>query len=209
MAYLILVRHGESSWNAKGVWTGWTDVHLDEKGELEADRSGELIKDIKPDIAFTSDLVRAEETLTIIEHRFGLVHDLPVTHAKELNERNYGDLTGKNKWEIQKEYGEEKFEEIRRGWNIPIPNGETLKDVYNRVVPYYQQSILPSLKLGKNVIITAHGNSLRALIKYLENISDEDVAKLEIATGEVYIYQVDKDEKVVSKEIRGARANTV
>ena len=209
MANLILVRHGQSTWNKLGKWTGWTDVHLNEAGEKEAETMGGLLKDTVPDIAFTSDLIRAEETLTIIEHQLGFKHDIPVTHAKELNERNYGDLTGKNKWEVEKEYGEEVFHGIRRSWDYKIPNGETLKDVYNRVVPYFEEQILPHLKEGKNVIIVAHGNSLRSLIKQLENISDEEIADVEIATGEAFVYSINSEGKVVSKKVLGEHPNTV
>ncbi|MDQ5954625.1 MAG: 2,3-bisphosphoglycerate-dependent phosphoglycerate mutase, partial [Patescibacteria group bacterium] len=121
-----------------------------------------------------------------------------------LNERDYGDLTGKDKWKIREEYGEEQFLKWRRGWDTPPPNGESLKDVYSRLIPYFESTIVPQLKEEKNVIIVAHGNSLRALVKYLENISDEIIPSLEIATGEIYLYQIDKDGKVISKEIRKA-----
>lgn len=201
MAYLILVRHGESEWNAKGVWTGLTDIPLSEKGKEESRRVADALKDIKLDVAYTSPLIRAKQTLDEI------VRSLPSPIAqtienKALNERDYGILTGKNKLEIKKKYGKEKFLQIRRGWNVPIPRGETLKDVYNRVVPYYQNEILPKLKLGKNVLIVAHGNSLRALVKFLENISDVDISNLELATGEIYIYSIDNSGNIVSKDIR-------
>lgn len=201
MASLILVRHGESEWNAKSLWTGWTDIALSEKGHEEARSAGEKLGDIHFDIAFTSDLTRAHQTLDEILNVLTLT-DLPTNKNSALKERNYGDYTGKNKWEIQKEVGEEKFTRIHRGWDEPIPNGETLKDVYERVIPYYQKEILPELKLGKNVIVSAHGNSLRALVKYLENISDKDIENLEIPTGEVLVYQVDQQGKTASKEIR-------
>ncbi len=189
MAYLILVRHGESLWNAKGVWTGLTDISLSPKGREEAILAGQSLKNINLDIAYTSVLKRAKETLDEIKKVLNL-NNLETIESSALNERDYGDLTGKNKWEIQKEFGEEKFLKIRRGWDTPISNGETLKDVYNRVVPYYKETILPKLKEGKNVLIVAHGNSLRALVKYLENISDANVEKLEIETGEIYKYEV-------------------
>ncbi len=200
MANLILVRHGESLWNAKGVWTGLTDISLTEKGRQEARFAGESLKNIRLDIAFTSVLKRAKETLDEIKKVLNLNFLLSIEN-EALNERDYGDLTGKNKWEIQKQFGQERFLQIRRGWNTPIPNGETLKDVYNRVVPYFQNNILPRLKEGKNVLVVAHGNSLRALVKYLENISDNDVERLEIATGEIYIYEIDVNENILSKKI--------
>lgn len=200
MANLILVRHGESKWNAKGIWTGLTDIPLNSQGIKEARKAGELLKDIKIDIAYTSVLIRAKQTLDEIKNVLKL--SLQTFENKALNERDYGELTGKDKWEIEKEYGEEKFFKIRRGWNFPIPKGETLKDVYNRVVPYYQKEILPKLKMGKNILIVAHGNSLRALVKYLENITDEDISHLELATGELYVYKIDNQINILSKDIK-------
>src|SRR5260221_1814080 len=200
MEYLVLVRHGQSEWNAKGLWTGWTDVNLSETGREEARQAGSLIQNIAIAIAFTSALKRASQTLDEIKKVLG--KDIPTISDKALNERNYGDLTGKNKWEIQKEFGEEQFLKWRRGWDEPIKNGETLKDVYARVVQYYQEIILPHLEKGENVLIAAHGNSLRALVKYLENISDTDITHLEIATGEVYVYEIDDKGKIIHKEIR-------
>jgi len=200
MTQLILVRHGESLWNAREIWTGWTDIALSEKGKEEARAAGRLLKNFKIDIAYTSSLIRAKQTLDEIANFL----PSPITQTiqnKALNERDYGEFTGKNKWEIEKSVGKDEFQMIRRGWNTPIKNGETLKDVYNRVVPYYKQEILPKLIAGKNVLISAHGNSLRALVKYLENISDHGVENLEIATGEIYVYKVDEDGNVVSKEI--------
>lgn len=201
MAYLIFVRHGESLWNAQGLWTGLTNIPLSEKGKDEAKKAGGKIKDLPIDEVFTSVLSRAIETATIILQTLGK-SDIPITQDKELNERDYGDFTGKNKWEIQKEVGEEKFLQIRRSWDFQIPNGESLKQVYERVLPFYQSTILPKLKTGKNILISAHGNSLRALIKYLENISDEQIPNLELPTGGVYVYSIDADGKIASKEIR-------
>lgn len=206
MTKLILVRHGESLWNALGIWTGLTDISLSNQGRQEARLAGKSLENTKIDIAFTSVLKRAIETLDEIKNVLGL-NSLPTIENKALNERDYGDLTGKNKWEIEKEVGEEMFQNIRRGWNTPIQNGETLKDVYNRVVPYYKQKILPRLKNSKNVLISAHGNSLRALIKYLENISDKDIENLEIATGEIYIYKIGQNGNIVSKETRRSNPN--
>lgn len=190
MANLILVRHGESEWNRKGLWTGLTDVGLSEKGKEEARNTGEKLRKINIDAAYTSVLLRAKQTLDEIKTVLNLLN-LPTVESPALNERNYGIYTGKNKWEIQKEVGEEKFKNLRRGWDSPIPEGETLKDVYNRVVPYYKSEILPKLKEGKSVLVAAHGNSLRALVKYLENLSDTDVENLEIPTGEAKIYPID------------------
>ncbi len=201
MAYLVLVRHGESEWNAKGLWTGWTDIGLSDKGFAEARKAGELLKDIQFDLAYTSVLGRAKQTWeqirTVLEQE-----TVPTIEDKALNERDYGDMTGKNKWEIQKQVGEEEFQRLRRSWDYPPPNGESLKMVYERVIPYYEREILPKLKTGKNIIIAAHGNSLRALIKYLDNISDADIPNLEMATGGVYVYQINENGTITNKEIR-------
>ena len=200
MSYLILVRHGESLWNAKGVWTGLTDIALSEKGKEEARLAGNALKNSKIDLAYTSSLIRAKQTLDEIKTILNL--NLPTFENTALNERDYGIFTGKNKWEIQKEVGDEQFKKIRRGWDVPIKDGESLKDVYNRAVPYYTAEILPKLKDGKNVLIVAHGNSLRVLVKYLENMSNKDVENLEIPTGEIYIYSVDDQGAILSKEIQ-------
>lgn len=201
MAYLVLVRHGESIWNAQGLWTGLRDISLSEKGKEEAQAAAETVRDIHFQIAFTSVLNRAKETLNEMEQVLGI--SLPTIENAALNERDYGDYTGKNKWEIRKQLGEEEFLKLRRNWDYPVPNGESLKDVYGRVVPYYKDHILPEVKNGKNVLVSAHGNSLRALVKYLDNISDTEIVNLEIPTGQVLIYQIDQNGKITSKEIRG------
>jgi len=200
MANLILVRHGESEWNKKGLWTGLTDIGLSEKGIQEAKLAGEKLKGLPIDIAYISVLVRAKQTLNEIKNVLGI--DVPTFENKALNERDYGIYTGKNKWEIKKDVGDEQFKKIRRGWNVSIQGGESLKDVYDRVVPYYQTEILPKLKEGKNILISAHGNSLRALVKYLENISDADISNLELATGEIYIYSLNDQGAILSKQTR-------
>lgn len=200
MTYLALVRHGESVWNAKGLWTGLIDVSLSEKGKKEAILAAKALKDIKFDIGFTSVLKRSKETIDEIKNVVG--KNFPIFEDPALNERDYGQMTGKNKWEIKEKLGEMEFIKIRRAWNYPIKGGETLKDVYSRVVPYYLKQILPQLKLGKNVLVVAHGNSLRALVKYLEEIPDDKIEKLEIATGEIYLYQIDEKGSIISKEIK-------
>lgn len=199
MTDLILIRHGESKWNAKGLWTGWTDIGLSEKGEKQARLVGEKLKGFQIDVAFTSTLIRAKQTLEEIKNVLGI--DVPTIESKALNERDYGIYTGRNKWEIKKTVGEKQFQKIRRGWNTEIKNGESLKDVFERTIPYYQTEILPKLISGKNVLIVAHGNSLRALTKYLENISNGDISKLEIAVGEVDIFELDSNGNVTSKKI--------
>lgn len=201
MSKLVLVRHGQSEWNAKGLWTGWNDPDLNKKGKEEAKNAGEKIQDIHFDKAYTSDLKRAQQTLDGILKTLK-IKTIPTISAPELKERNYGDLAGKNKWKVKEEYGEEQFMKWRRSWDYPIPNGESLKNVYARVKPYFETNMLPELKAGKNLLVAAHGNSLRALVKLIENISDENIPKLEIGTGEVYVYEFDKDGKMSFKEIR-------
>ena len=159
----------------------------------------EKLKVLPVDFAFTSQLIRAKQTLDEVKNVLGI--DVPTFEDKALNERDYGIYTGKNKWEIQKEVGEEQFQKIRRGWDVPIQNGESLKDVYNRVIPYYQSEILPKLKDGKNILIVAHGNSLRALTKYLENISDKNISKLEIEIGEVNVFEINSNGNIITKKI--------
>ncbi len=200
MANLIIIRHGESEWNAKGLWTGLTDVSLNQKGIEEAKNAGKLIQHFSFDKAFTSKLKRAIQTLEIVNEKL----DKKITDIFEsvaLNERNYGILTGKNKWEIKKEKGEKEFLQLRRGWDYKIPEGESLKDVYNRVIPYYDQDILPELKSGNNILVVAHGNSLRALVKHIENISDTDIVNLNIELGSVYLYEISSEGKITKKTV--------
>ena len=200
MAQLILIRHGQSQWNEQGLWTGWNDIELNEKGHQEARDAAEAIRGMHIDLAFTSDLKRAQQTYEEIKLSLNL--SVPLTISAALKERNYGSLAGKNKWKVKEEFGEEQFLKWRRSWDYPIPEGESLKDVYTRVIPYYTTTIQPALYAGKNILIAAHGNSLRALIKYLEDISDEEIPKLEIGTGEVYVYDIDNQGKIISKEIK-------
>ena len=208
MTKLILTRHGQSIWNAENRFTGWVDVDLSEKGIEEAENSGQIIKDlnIKIDISYTSYLRRAIKTLTSILKKSNL--ELKFNTAWQLNERHYGSLTGLNKEETKKKIGEEQFKKYRRSWdiappsmeekseyhalfsplNVSIPTGmtpftESLKDTYDRVVPFYESEIKKNLVDNKNVLVSAHGNSLRALCKYLFNISDSKINELEIPTG--------------------------
>ncbi len=206
LSHLVLIRHGESLWNAQGKWQGWQDIALSDKGRIEAKTAASVLLDIKFDIAFTSDLVRATESLEIIKRELNYL-DLPSWAYAEFKERNYGIYTGKVKWEIKEMLGEDEFIKLRRGWDVPIPQGESLKDVYQRVIPKFQESILPQIKKGLNILFVAHGNSNRALMKYLEDISDELISGVEIATGEVLIYKLDKKSKVISKEKRVVNRN--
>jgi 2,3-bisphosphoglycerate-dependent phosphoglycerate mutase len=198
MGTLVLVRHGQSEWNAKGLWTGWTDIPLSEEGEKEAREIGAKLTHLSFTKGYTSNLIRAKQTMDQIQNEAGQ-HFL-VTNTEKLNERNYGEYTGKNKWEIKEKIGEEEFIKLRRAWDYPITNGESLKQVYERVIPYYKEEILPNLEKGETILIAAHGNSLRALIKYLDHIPDADIAKVELATGEAVIYEINPDGTVQSKK---------
>jgi 2,3-bisphosphoglycerate-dependent phosphoglycerate mutase len=208
MAYLILVRHGTSEYNAKGLWAGWDDPNLTEEGKKDAAAAGETLKDLSINAAFTSPLIRHKQTLEIILQTLNK-SDLPITVSDALKERNYGDFTGKNKWEVKEQIGEEEFMKLRRSWDYPIPNGESLKQVSERVIAYYESTISPQLQEEKNIIISSSGNALRSLVKFLEKISDEDIPKLEIAPGEVYVYNLDEMGKILSKEIRNKHENKV
>jgi 2,3-bisphosphoglycerate-dependent phosphoglycerate mutase len=198
---LIVVRHGESEWNARGVWTGTTDVELDTKGHYEGVQMGKLLADIHLDHAFTSNLIRTQETLNEILETTGQT-DVPKTISPDIRERDYGDYTGQNKWEIRESIGEAAFASLRRDWNYPVPGGETLKDVYERTVPCYEEEILPLLLKGQNVLVVAHGNSIRSLVKYIETVSDQDISKVEMIFGQAIIYTVNSEGKMLTKAIR-------
>ena len=212
MIKLVIVRHGESIWNKENKFTGWTDIDLSEKGIEEAHLAGKILKDndYTFDIAYTSVLKRANHTLDIILKELDL--SIPVFYSWHLNERHYGALQGLNKDETRKKYGEEQVHIWRRSYDIKppklsddderylelkdkypeyLPHTECLKDTIERVIPYYEKEIVPKLKDNKKIIIVAHGNSLRGLIKYLDNISDEDIVNLEIPTGKPIVYELD------------------
>lgn len=205
MAQLILVRHGKSTWNALGKWTGHTDVELTEEGRIEAKRAAEAIRDIELHKAHTSLLKRAHQTFEEIKNALGL-HSLEVKTHHALNERDYGVYTGMNKWEVKEKIGDEEFKKLRRGWDVAIPNGESLKDVYERVVPYYESVILPDIGAGYTTLVVAHGNSLRALVKHLEKLDEMQVAELEMGTGEAFCYEMDETGRVIERTIRAANA---
>lgn len=192
--YLILVRHGQSEWNEKNLFTGWKDPQLTQKGIEEAIKAGNELKKMgyRFDKMFTSDLFRAQETGRIILEQMGTPL-IPTISDQCLNERNYGDLAGLNKDEARKKWGNDQVHEWRRSFDIPPPGGESLKDTAERVLPYFENNIIPDLQKGLNVLITAHGNSLRALVMNLEKIHSEEIVKLEIATGIPLIYKFDKD----------------
>ena len=211
MGTLVISRHGESEWNLLGKWTGWTDVGLTEKGRADTVRLGALLKDIKLDEAYTSALKRTHQTLDALLEGCGM-GSLPTTQAAELNERDYGDLTGKNKWEVKAEIGEEAFNGIRRGWDYPVPGGETLKDVHARVVPYFEREILPKLQAGENILLVAHGNSIRALMKHLDHVPEADMAHVEMPFGQLLVYTFEPtsdlptNKDVLSVEIEAVNA---
>lgn len=196
---LVLTRHGESEWNLAGKWTGWNDVSITDKGALDAAKMGELLKDIHFDEIYTSKLKRTAETLQSILSTQGQT-DISPQAVSELNERDYGDYSGLNKWDVKEKVGEEKFNAIRRNYDEPIPNGETLHNVYDRVVPWYRENIVPKLLNGENVLFVAHGNSIRALVKYIEDISDEDISGFEMKFGTILVYEVDDQGKVAKRK---------
>ena len=228
MHKLVLIRHGESTWNLENRFTGWTDVDLTPTGIAQAQRAGRLIQEegLDFDVAYTSVLKRAIRTLYLSLDEMDRMW-LPVIKHWRLNERHYGALQGLNKAEMAKKYGDEQVLLWRRSYDTPppaltpedercergdlrysklnpsdIPLTECLKDTVARVMPLWQDSLSPAIKAGKRVVIAAHGNSIRALVKYLDNISDEQVSNLEITTGEAIIYRIAEDGKVISKEVR-------
>lgn len=217
MKKLVLLRHGESTWNEENRFTGWTDVDLTERGRAEARRAGRLLKEegFQFDFAYTSVLKRAIRTLWIVLDELDQMW-VPVTRSWRLNERHYGALQGLNKAQTAKEYGEEQVLAWRRSYDTPppmlengdarfpgsdvryadldagdIPRSECLKDTVERVLPYWQETIVPQVRAGKRVIITAHGNSLRALVKYLDEVSEADIVNVNIPTGVPLVYELD------------------
>lgn len=223
MKKLVLIRHGESEWNKENRFTGWTDVELSDKGRDEAAQAGKLLKNqgYHFDKAYTSVLKRANHTLDSVLQEMGQ-EQIPVSRSWKLNERHYGALQGLNKAETAKKYGDEQVHIWRRSWDVrpplldeddkrnpvkdplyadvpsdQLPLGESLKDTVQRVIPYFEEEIVPEIQNGKNVLIAAHGNSLRALVKFLDNISDEDIADLNIPTGVPLVYELDDKMKPV------------
>ena len=194
---LVLVRHGQSEWNKKNLFTGWKDPELTDLGIEEAIKAGKLLKtkEMKFDIMFTSDLFRAQETGRLILENMNQL-DIPVIKNLSLNERNYGDLAGLNKDDAREKWGEEQVHIWRRSFDIPPPGGESLKDTAERVLPYFHSEILPKVEEGLDVLIAAHGNSLRALVMELEGISSDEIVKLEIATGDPLTYEL-LEEKII------------
>jgi len=202
MALLVLVRHGESQWNLENKFTGWVDVPLTDTGRREAARAGQQLRGTHFDLAYSSVLQRANETLDIILRELGQT-DLPVTKDQALNERHYGDLQGLNKAETAKKYGEEQVHIWRRSYDVPPPNGESLKDTAARTLPYYDRAIAPQVAAGKNVLVVAHGNSLRSIVMQLDGLTREQVLELNIPTGVPIVYDMAADLTIRSKRILG------
>tara|TARA_B000000475_G_scaffold101138_1_gene81968 strand:- start:361 stop:966 length:606 start_codon:yes stop_codon:yes gene_type:complete len=194
---LVLVRHGQSEWNAKNLFTGWKDPKLTDLGIQEAIKAGDLLetRNLKFDLMFTSDLFRAQETGRLILEQMNHA-DIQVIKDQSLNERNYGDLAGLNKDEAREKWGEEQVHIWRRSFDVPPPGGESLKNTAERVLPYFKREIMPKVKEGLNILVAAHGNSLRALVMELEKISSEEIVKLEIATGDPLTYEYSNGEFV-------------
>lgn len=225
MAKLVLVRHGQSIWNLENRFTGWVDIPLSKKGILEAKDAGKLLKNYKFDVAFTSELIRAQQTIIEIldindnDNKFFKIHNVHARRysrylkahpemnymklyvAEELNERDYGDLEGLNKDDMRKKFGDEQVHIWRRSFDVAPPGGECLKDTMKRTLPYFKKKIVPELKSGKNVLVVAHGNSLRSIVKFLEKISNKEIPNYELGTGVPIVYDFDKLGKLKSKKV--------
>ena len=197
---LVLVRHGQSEWNKLNLFTGWKDVDLSDEGKAEARRAGQMLKAEGHvfDVAYTSALIRAQRTLILMLEELGQP-TLSTIKDKALNERDYGDLVGLNKDDARKKWGDDQVHIWRRSYTTAPPNGESLKDTADRVLPYYEAKILPDVLAGKNVIVSAHGNSLRALMMVLDQISTEEISDLNLPTGVPIIYRLHEDGSVADK----------
>jgi 2,3-bisphosphoglycerate-dependent phosphoglycerate mutase len=199
---LVLLRHGQSEWNLKNLFTGWRDVDLTPVGIEEAKEAGRRLKarGVTFDLAFTSALIRAQHTLALTLAEMGLT-GLPEKRDQALNERDYGDLVGLNKDDARKKWGEEQVHKWRRSYDVQPPGGESLKDTVARTLPYYCQFILPSVLGGNRVLVAAHGNSLRALVMVLDRLTPQTIPAMELATGVPFVYRLNPDSTVASKEI--------
>ena len=197
---LVLVRHGQSDWNLKNLFTGWRDVDLTEKGAMEAREAGRKLKaqGIRFDVAFTSVLKRAQRTLELMLAELGQT-GIPVFKNQALNERDYGDLVGLNKDDARKKWGEEQVHIWRRSYDVAPPGGESLKDTLARALPYYVTDILPRVLRGERVLVSAHGNSLRALVMVLDKHTPDSITKLNLDTGVPMVYRLNADSTVASK----------
>ncbi len=199
MSKLILVRHGQSLWNLQNRFTGWVDVPLTAQGIEEAKRAGQLLKGTKVDVCYTSGLTRAQNTLALILGEMGV--QPPVIRDEALNERHYGDLQGLNKEETARRFGDDQVKIWRRSYDIPPPNGESLKDTAARTLPFFDRCILGDIQQGLDVLVVAHGNSNRSIVMQLDGLTKEEVLELNLGTGVPLVYELDTDGKVVSKAI--------
>ena len=194
MHELVLIRHGQSVWNAANRFTGWTDVELSEKGEIEAATAGEQLADVRFDVVHTSALIRAQRTAEIVMSNNRVSGEIPTRKDERLNERHYGDLQGLNKAETAEIHGTEQVHIWRRSFDVPPPGGESLEMTADRTIPYFVEEIIPDLESGMNVLVAAHGNSLRSIVMHIEGISPEDITSLEIPTGIPLHYEFDNGE---------------
>lgn len=201
MATLVLIRHGQSLWNLENRFTGWIDVPLTDLGRDEARRAGELIRDIRFDVAYTSVLTRAQESLQLVLEKAG--QRPPIIRDPALNERHYGDLSGLNKAETAERYGADQVKLWRRSYDVAPPNGESLELCAKRTLPFYDRAIAGDLRQGKNVLVVAHGNSNRSIVMKLDQLSPQQVVALELGTGVPLVYEVNRDGTVAGKQIRG------
>jgi 2,3-bisphosphoglycerate-dependent phosphoglycerate mutase len=202
---LVLVRHGQSEWNLQNLFTGWRDVGLTEKGVAEARAAGRQLKalGLRFDIAFTSALTRAQRTLDLMLEELGQ-RSISVLRDQALNERDYGDLSGLNKDDARRKWGEEQVHVWRRSYDVAPPGGESLKDTAARVLPYYVQEILPRVLRGERTLVSAHGNSLRALVMVLDHLSPQEIVKRELATGVPLVYRLNTDSTVAERQVMAA-----
>ena len=191
MTILVLIRHGQSVWNATNRFTGWTDVELSEKGEIEAANAGKQLADVRFDVVHTSALIRAQRTAEIVMSKNRVSGEIPTKEDERLNERHYGDLQGLNKAETAEIHGAEQVHIWRRSFDVPPPGGESLEMTAERTIPYFVEEIIPDLGSGMNVLVAAHGNSLRSIVMHIEAISPEDITSLEIPTGVPMYYKFD------------------
>ena len=201
MSKLIILRHGESEWNKLNLFTGWEDVSLTDQGKIEAKLAAFAIQNLKVDVnhAYTSALKRAKDTLEIV--LYILKKDIPIISDQALNERNYGSLTGMNKDEARNKWGDEQVKLWRRSYDVAPENGESLKDTCERTIPYFKKNILPKLYNDENVIITAHGNSLRSIIMYVEELSEKEIISVEITTGIPIVYEYENKNIIKKTEL--------
>jgi 2,3-bisphosphoglycerate-dependent phosphoglycerate mutase len=201
MPKLILVRHGQSLWNLEDRFTGWVDVPLTEKGRAEAIAAGHKLKEISIDVAYTSGLQRAQLTLELIQE--GMGRNIPVIRDPALNERHYGDLQGLNKTRTAAKFGDEQVKIWRRSFDIPPPNGESLKDTAERTLPFFRACILGDIAQGKDVLVVAHGNSNRSIVMEIENLTPEQILEVNLATGVPIVYEMDTEGNLLGKSVLG------